>query len=87
MLFAFGLMQPVSMAIAMDSERKNAGAASAVFGAFSFVAGAIVSPLVTIGNVTSTSAIIIFCGALLCLLLTLPLCSIVKREQMAGQQG
>lgn len=83
MLLSFGLMQPVSMAIAMDSERKNAGAASAVFGASSFVAGAVVSPLVTLGDVMTTSAIVMVVGAVLCMAFTLPLCAIVKRTQMA----
>jgi MFS transporter, DHA1 family, multidrug resistance protein len=82
MMTAFGVMQPVSMAIAMDSERKNAGSASAIFGASSFVAGAIVSPIVTIGNVMHMSAVVIFVGALLCLLFTLPLCSVVKKQKM-----
>ena len=85
MLMCFGLMQPVSTAIAMDSERNNAGAASAIFGAASFVGGAIVSPLVTMGNLMITSSMVMFAGAIVCLAFTLPLCSIVKKEQMNQQ--
>ena len=85
MLMCFGLMQPVSTAIAMDSERNNAGAASAIFGAASFVGGAIVSPLVTMGNLMITSSMVMFGGAIVCLAFTLPLCSIVKKEQMNQQ--
>ncbi len=82
MMTAFGVMQPVSMAIAMDSERRNAGSASAVFGASSFVAGAVVSPVVTMGDVMCMSAVVVFAGAVLCLLFTLPLCAVVKRQKM-----
>ena len=52
-----GLVLPTSTALALDSERQNAGAASAVFGAVSFLAGGIVSPLVGIGNILHTTAI------------------------------
>ena len=86
MMISFGMMQPVSTAIAMDSERDNAGAASAIFGASSFVAGAIVSPVVTIGNILRSSSAVIVGGALLCLVLTLPLANEVKKEQMAALQ-
>ena len=86
MMISFGMMQPVSTAIAMDSERDNAGAASAIFGASSFVAGAIVSPVVTIGNILWSSSAVIVGGALLCLVLTLPLANEVKKEQMAAQK-
>lgn len=82
MLISFGMMQPVSTAIAMDSERNNAGAASAMFGASSFVAGAMVSPVVTIGNVLVSASIVMVGGALLCTVFTLPLCNKVKHEQM-----
>lgn len=82
LLMSFGLMQPVSMSIAMDSERSNAGAASAIYGAASFVAGSIASPLVTMGNIMTSSAVVIVIGALLCLAITLPLCSEIKREAM-----
>ena len=68
-------MQPPLTAIALDSERDNAGAASAIFGASGFVAGAFSSPLVGIGNVTVTAGMVMGCGALACLLFVLPLSS------------
>lgn len=74
-LICFGLMQPPLTAIALDSERDNAGAASAIFGASGFVAGALSSPLVGIGDVTLTSGLVMACGAVVCLLLILPLSS------------
>ena len=63
-LFSFGLTQPGLTATAMDTERHNAGAASAIFGASAFLAGAIVSPIVTIGQIPVTSSIVMLCGAL-----------------------
>lgn len=74
-LICFGLMQPPLTAIALDSERDNAGAASAIFGASGFVAGALSSPLVGIGDVTLTSGLVMVCGAVVCLLFILPLSS------------
>lgn len=74
-LICFGLMQPPLTAIALDSERDNAGAASAIFGASGFVAGALSSPLVGIGDITVTSGLVMVCGAVVCLLFILPLSS------------
>ena len=74
-LLCFGLMQPPLAAIALDSERDNAGAASAIFGASGFVAGAFSSPLVGIGDITVTAGIVMACGALACMLFVLPLSS------------
>lgn len=86
MLMSFGLMQPVSTAIALDSERENAGAASAMFGAAGFVAGAIASPLVSSGDMLWSSGIVMVLGAFFCLVITLPLCANIKREAMANKQ-
>lgn len=74
-LICFGLMQPPLTAIVLDSERDNAGAASAIFGASGFVAGALSSPLVGIGDITVTSGLVMACGAVVCLLFILPLSS------------
>lgn len=74
-LICFGLMQPPLTAIALDSERDNAGAVSAIFGASGFVAGALSSPLVGIGDITVTSGLVMVCGAVVCLLFILPLSS------------
>lgn len=74
MLVSFGLMQPGLTATALDAERQNAGAASAIFGASGFVAGAISSPLVAMGTIEVTSSLIMMGGSIVCLLLVLPLC-------------
>lgn len=79
LLISFGLMQPGLTATALDAEHNNAGAASAIFGASGFVAGAISSPLVAIGTIEITSSIIMIGGAILCLLLVLPLCKKLKK--------
>lgn len=80
---SFGLMQPVSTAIALDAGREHAGAASAIFGASGFLAGAVSSPLVSIGNIRIAAGLTMMAGALLCLILTLMLCAEVKREALA----
>ena len=80
LLVSFGLMQPGLTATALDAERKNAGAASAIFGASGFVAGAVSSPLVAMGTIEVTSSLIMIGGATLCLLLVLPLCKRLRAE-------
>lgn len=74
LLGSFGLMQPGLTATALDAERDNAGAASAIFGASGFVAGAVASPLVALGNMAVTSSSVMVAGAVVCIVLTLPLC-------------
>lgn len=73
-LFSFGLTQPGLSATALDSERHNAGAASAIYGASGFLAGAFVSPVVTLGKIELTSSIVMSVGAVLAVALILPLC-------------
>lgn len=75
MMTSFGLMQPGLTATALDAERNNAGAASAIFGASGFVAGALASPLVAMGKIEITSSCVMIVGAIVCLILTLPLCN------------
>lgn len=84
MLTSFGLMQPGLTAVALDSERANAGAASAIFGAAGFVAGAVSSPLVGLGRVELTSGAVMVGGALLCLLLVLPLCGQLRKDSQSA---
>ncbi len=67
-------MQPGLTATALDAERGNAGAASAIFGASGFVAGAVSSPLVAMGDIAVTSSGVMVAGSVLCIVLTLPLC-------------
>ena len=79
LLISFGLMQPGLTATSLDAERQNAGAASAIFGASGFVAGAISSPIVALGQIEITSSIVMVIGAIICLVLTLPLCRIMRK--------
>ena len=78
LMTSFGLMQPGLTAIALDAERDNAGAASAIFGASGFVAGAVSSPIVAIGQIEVTSSCVMVAGAVACIMLTLPLCKRLK---------
>lgn len=78
LMTSFGLMQPGLTATALDAERENAGAASAIFGASGFVAGAVSSPIVAMGSIEVTSSIVMMVGAIVCLVLTLPLCKRLK---------
>ena len=64
-----GIVLPTSTALALDTERQNAGTASAIFGAISFLAGGIVSPLVGIGNILHSTAIIMVMSSAIALLL------------------
>lgn len=80
-LFGFGLTQPGLAAVALDSERHNAGAASAIYGASAFIAGALVSPVVTIGRIEITSGVTMVIGALCVLFLILPLCRMLKERE------
>ena len=78
LMCGFGLMQPGLTATALDAERENAGAASAIFGASGFVAGAVSSPIVAMGNIEVTSSCVMVAGAMICTMLTLPLCKRIK---------
>ena len=79
LFISFGLLQPVATAIALDSERHNAGAASAVFGASAFFAGGLASPLVSMGDMLISTSLVILFSALACLALIIPLCRLLKR--------
>ncbi len=81
MMTSFGLIQPALTAIALDSERANAGAASAIFGAAGFVAGGISSPLVTMGDIALSSGLVMLGGSAVCLILILVLCKKLKDGQ------
>lgn len=60
-------MQPAATSVALDAERANAGAASAVFGASNFVAGAVASPLVGFGGMRMGTSVVMVAGALVSL--------------------
>lgn len=67
MMVGFGLLQPPLTAVAMDSERHNAGAAGAVCGASMYLAGGLVSPLVGIGSVRIAQSVVALGSSALCL--------------------
>lgn len=68
-LFSGGLALPTSTTLALDAERQHAGTASAIFGAVSFLAGGMVSPLVGLGNILHTTAMVMVACAAAALLL------------------
>ena len=63
MLFGIGLVLTGSTSQAMNLGRQCAGAASAVIGGIGYIAGGLVSPLVSYGNICLTS--FLWCGAFL----------------------
>jgi len=65
LLFFMGLTFTASTTLALDSEREEAGTGSALFGAVGFVAGGVVSPLVGMGNMLHSTAIVMLTGAIL----------------------
>lgn len=65
MLMLMGLTFPAISSLAMESERQYAGSASALLGFAPFFLGGVVSPLVGIGDIFYSTAIVIFvCGLL-----------------------
>ncbi len=58
MLFGGGMIFSVSNTLAMNEGRDKAGEASAILGVAGYVVGAVVSPLVGIGNVFHSTAIV-----------------------------
>lgn len=69
LMVGFGMLQTQTTTIGMDTERMNAGSASALMGAASFIMGGIVSPLVSIGNILHTTPLLLTVAALtICIL-------------------
>lgn len=69
LLSMLGLTFPTSNTLAMDSERQNAGIASALLGALGFAFGGIVSPIVGLGNImvsTGCTFLISSIGSYIC---------------------
>ena len=65
MLLLMGITFPAISTLAMESERQYAGSASALLGFAPFFLGGFVSPLVGIGNIFySTALVILACGVL-----------------------
>lgn len=68
MLFGMGMIFTVGNTLAMNEGRSNAGAASAIVGVGGYVFGAIVAPLVGLGDICHSTAIVFVAMALLTLL-------------------
>lgn len=79
MMFSFGLFAPMVTSVAMDSERENAGAASALFGALSFLAGGISSPIVSVGDISIASSMVMLVGTSICIFFVTCLCRRLKK--------
>lgn len=60
LLLMVGLTFTASNTLAMDSERNNAGMASALLGALGFAFGGIVSPVVGLGHIMSSTGLTFF---------------------------
>ncbi len=82
-MFSFGLLQPVSNAKTLDAAGENVGCGAAALGSCGFVMGAIVSPLVGLGNMALSSSLTLTIGGLLCLTASL-LC--LKHEKMSAKK-
>ena len=65
MLFFVGVTLTSSSGHAMDSARAQAGTASALLGAIGFIVGAVVAPLMGLGNLLTSAAIVYATAALL----------------------
>lgn len=62
-LFFLGLILPSSTTLALNMERRNSGAASALLGFLMFLFGGVLSPLTGVGNMLhTTSGIIVACS-------------------------
>ncbi|MBP3299155.1 MAG: multidrug effflux MFS transporter [Muribaculaceae bacterium] len=68
-LFCLGMIFTMSNTLAMNEGRSNAGRASAVLGVMGYIFGATVSPLVGMGDMTHSTALVYAAMALLILLL------------------
>ncbi len=68
MLFALGMIFTVGNTLSMNEGRINAGAASAILGVVGYIFGAIVAPLVGLGEIRRSSAIVFGVMAVLILI-------------------
>lgn len=71
MLFGLGMIFTASNTLAMNEGRQRAGEASAILGLSGYVVGAIVAPLVGLGNILHSTAIVFIALAAIALLLNL----------------
>lgn len=63
LLSMIGMVFTASNTLAMECERRNAGIASAILGASGFAFGGIVSPLVSLGDMMTTTGILFIAGS------------------------
>ena len=70
LLSMLGLTFTASNTLAMDSERANAGMASALLEALGVAFGGIVSPLVRLGNIMASTGVLFFIGSVCALICT-----------------
>ena len=69
MLLLMGMTFPAISSLAMESERQYAGSASALLGFAPFFLGGVVSPLVGIGNIFYSTALVILACSVLALVI------------------
>ena len=63
LLSMIGMTFTASNTLAMECERRNAGIASALLGATGFAFGGIVSPLVSLGDMMTSTGILFLAGS------------------------
>lgn len=83
MLFGIGLVLTGSTSQAMNLGRECAGAASAVIGGIGYIAGGLVSPLVSYGNICLTS--FMWCACFLLVGVVIILSDKKSTEEMSGE--
>lgn len=76
LMAGFGMIAPSVSSIAMSKERANAGSASAILGFVPMICGALVSPIVGIGNIFYATGISLFVTSSLALIVYLK----IKKE-------
>ncbi len=86
MLFCLGMLFTVGNTLAMNEGRDCAGDASALIGLMGYVFGATVSPLVGLGNILHSTAIVILVMAVIVLIFT-RLTRVLPADLMATPQS
>ena len=73
MLLMVGITLTSSSTFAMECAREQAGTASAMLGAVGFISGALVAPLVGLGDVLRSTGVVYLVAAMLTLVVTIPI--------------
>ena len=81
MLVFVGVTLTSSSSHAMDCAREQAGTASALLGAVGFVVGAVVAPLMGLGNLLHSAAVCYLCAAVMAALCALSVAQAHKRTE------